>query len=478
MTRTDAVQSRRSAPRWVAGYVLAVRAGDLVAAVVATVVAHAVRFGDDPAGPQGALLMVAFPVAWVLLIQMSGGYEPRELGTGDAEFRSVLRAGVVLLAGIAFVSYALALELSRGLVVLAVPAAVLLTAVLRYAVRRQVHRLRAEGRCMRTVVAVGRERSVLDLVQQLRRDRYCGIQVVAACVPDPARADLLVAAGVPVLGDLATAGAVVYETGADAVAVTSASETAASYLRKLSWELEGSGVELLVAPGLMEVAGPRLHMRPFVGLPLLAVEEPYFRGSRRVVKTLLDRVAAAGALLVLLPLLAAVAVAVRLDSAGPVLYRQSRVGKDGRPFLIYKFRSMVDGAHALRSHGQDENLNSDGLLFKARNDARVTRVGRLLRRYSLDELPQLLNVVCGSMSLVGPRPPLPDEVALYDSSVQRRLLVLPGLTGLWQVSGRSDLTWEESVRLDLRYVENWSLSLDLMILWKTVATVVRARGAY
>lgn len=470
--------ARRSTPRWVGRYAFAVRVTDVLASLAATLLAHAVRLGDEALAPQSLWLIAAFPVVWLVLVQLSGGYEQRELGTGATEFRSVMRAGVVLLAGIALVSYAFALELSRGLVVVAAPSAVALTAGLRYVVRRRVHRLRAQGRCMRTVVAVGRERAVLDLVEQLRRDRYCGIDVVAACVPDPVHADLLRAADVPVLGDLGTAAAVVQSTGADAVAVTSASETAATYLRRLSWELEGSGVELLVAPGLMEVAGPRLHVRPFVGLPLLSVEEPDFHGSRRVVKTLVDKVVAATALVLMLPLLLAIAVAVRCDSRGPVLYRQERVGKGGRPFVMLKFRSMVDGAHAMREAGSADNLNGDGLLYKVRDDRRITRVGHLLRRYSLDELPQLLNVLGGSMSLVGPRPPLPDEVALYDSSVQRRLLVTPGLTGLWQVSGRSDLTWDESVRLDLRYVENWSLSLDLMILWKTLSTVVRARGAY
>jgi exopolysaccharide biosynthesis polyprenyl glycosylphosphotransferase len=265
--------------------------------------------------------------------------------------------------------------------------------------------------------------------------------------------------------------------GADTIAVTSARETAAQYLRELSWKLEGTGIELLVAPGLIEIAGPRLHIRPFEGLPLLAVEEPCFEGWRRVVKGGVDRAIAALALLVLAPVLVAVALAVRLTSRGPVLFRQQRVGLHGRVFTMVKFRSMVADADAHLDGLRDANV-SDGLLFKVRSDPRVTPVGRWLRQLSLDELPQLFNVLCGSMSLVGPRPPLPGEVARYDTSVSRRLLVKPGLTGLWQISGRSDLPWEESVRLDLRYVENWSLALDLLIMWKTARAVLSRSGAY
>jgi exopolysaccharide biosynthesis polyprenyl glycosylphosphotransferase len=259
--------------------------------------------------------------------------------------------------------------------------------------------------------------------------------------------------------------------------VTSASETAAQYLRQLSWQLEGTGIELLVAPGLIEVAGPRLHIRPFEGLPLLSIEQPCFEGWRRVIKGGADRAVAGLVLVLLAPVLAGIALAVKLNSPGPVLYRQERVGLNGRSFTMLKFRSMVVDADRRLEDLRGDNI-SDGLLFKMRSDPRVTPVGRLLRRLSLDELPQLFNVLRGTMSLVGPRPPLPGEVARYDTSVSRRLLVKPGLTGLWQISGRSDLSWEESVRLDLRYVENWSLAMDALILWKTGRAVLSRSGAY
>jgi exopolysaccharide biosynthesis polyprenyl glycosylphosphotransferase len=357
-----------------------------------------------------------------------------------------------------------------------IPALTTGTLLVRFTARKVLVVLRMNGRCTKRVVVVGRGGAVLDLVAGMQRAGYAGLEVVAACVTPDDRGTVRKMTGVPVAGlDDVVDTAVRY--GAEAIAVTSASETAAEYLRRLSWQLEGSGLELLVAPGLIEVAGPRLHIRPFEGLPLLTVEAPQFEGWRRLVKGAVDRAAAAAAILLLAPVLLAIAAAVRLTSPGPVLYRQERVGADGRRYTMLKFRSMVDGA--------DDKLQellalneTDGLLFKMRQDPRVTPVGRWLRRFSLDELPQLFNVLGGSMSLVGPRPPLVTEVERYDTSVSRRLLVKPGLTGLWQISGRSDLSWEESVRLDLRYVENWTLALDLLILWKTASAVLRSRGAY
>jgi exopolysaccharide biosynthesis polyprenyl glycosylphosphotransferase len=264
----------------------------------------------------------------------------------------------------------------------------------------------------------------------------------------------------------------------DSVAVLGCPEMDGPTLRRLSWALEGSRTDFIVAPALLDVAGPRIAIRPVCGLPLLHVEQPEFSGMRRIVKAAVDRAAAGVALLLLTPVLLAIAAAVKASSPGPVLFRQVRVGRDGSIFTILKFRTMTADAEQRLPDVMHLNANSDGLLFKIPDDPRLTRVGRVLRRYSLDELPQLLNVLAGSMSLVGPRPPLPTEVEQYHLDLHRRLLVKPGLTGLWQISGRADLSWDEAVRLDLRYVENWSLTLDLLILWKTVAVVLRGRGAY
>jgi exopolysaccharide biosynthesis polyprenyl glycosylphosphotransferase len=442
-------------------------------------VAGACVLGTHPdAAPTTSLFWasVGLLVAWPVLLHATGAHAERVFGTGSDEYRAVGRAGFLLLALAGFASYAADLDLSRALVVGAVPALAAGTLLGRFAARCALRGLRAQGRCTKRVVVVGRGTAALELVDRLRREQFAGLEVVAACVTPDDRDRVARVAGVPVggLDDVLTLAG---HLGADTIAVTSASETASQYLRSLSWQLEGTGIELLVAPGLVEVAGPRLHIRPFEGLPLLSVEQPRFEGWQRVVKGGLDRVVAALALLLLAPVLLAIATAVKVTSPGPVLYRQERVGVNGQAFTMLKFRSMVVDADRQVDALRAQNI-SDGLLFKMRVDPRVTPVGRVLRRLSLDELPQLLNVLGGSMSLVGPRPPLPGEVARYDTSVSRRLLVKPGLTGLWQISGRSDLSWQESVRLDLRYVENWSLAMDLLILVKTVRAVVSSSGAY
>jgi exopolysaccharide biosynthesis polyprenyl glycosylphosphotransferase len=246
----------------------------------------------------------------------------------------------------------------------------------------------------------------------------------------------------------------------------------------MAWSLEGSGINLLVAPALTDIAGPRINIRPVSGLPLLQIAEPEFTGAGRVLKRVMDVLGSLALLVVLSPVLLAVATAVRAHDGGPVLFRQTRIGRGGQPFTILKFRTMaIDAEDRLAAlHAQNDH-GDGGVLFKLRDDPRITSVGRHLRRFSLDELPQLLNVLRGQMSLVGPRPPLPSEVERYEQHVHRRLLVKPGMTGLWQVSGRSDLDWSETVRLDLYYVENWAVSLDIEILWKTLRAVIHGSGA-
>jgi exopolysaccharide biosynthesis polyprenyl glycosylphosphotransferase len=283
---------------------------------------------------------------------------------------------------------------------------------------------------------------------------------------------------VPVLGSLTQVMQAVEEANADTVAVASGPGMSPAVLRRLSWEIEGTGIGLVVAPALLDVAGPRISVRPVAGLPLLHVEEPELSGVRQLMKATVEWLFATVAFLLALPVLIGLAVLVRLDSHGAPLFRQTRVGKAGREFTVYKLRTMRADAESLLDSLREQNEAADGLLFKIREDPRVTRVGKWLRKWSLDELPQLWNVVRGDMALVGPRPPLPGEVALYGPEVARRLLVRPGITGLWQVSGRSNLSWDDSIRLDLYYVENWSLALDAMIVWKTVFAIFRRDGAF
>lgn len=475
-------QPRRTS-RWQRSYVRSVVVGDVAAALLAGAAAYALRFGGDGGdatlaiGASPMWMVFALPVLWVFVMLLTRTYEQRFLGVGSEEFQRVLVGATSLVALVGTTSWAFKLEIARGFVVVALPLATLLTLLVRYALRKGLHRRRTEGECLQSVVAVGHRGAVAALVRQVRRSSYHGLSVTAACVPGGESDDELRGLGVPVLGGLEDVAAVARRIDADTVAVLTCPELDGPALRCLGWDLESTHAELVVAPAVTEVIGPRVAIRPICGLPLLHLERPELRGIRRLGKGAVDRTAAALALLALAPLLLGIAMMVVLDSRGGALFRQVRVGRDGRPFTMFKFRSMVpDAEQRLVDLTQIDEGN--GVLFKVRADPRITRVGRWMRRYSLDELPQLLNVLRGDMSLVGPRPPLASEVELYGDDVRRRLLVKPGLTGLWQINGRSDLDWDESVRLDLRYVENWSFAFDFMILWKTAGAVLRGRGAY
>jgi exopolysaccharide biosynthesis polyprenyl glycosylphosphotransferase len=456
---------------------------DLTAAGLAVLCALSLRFGwmnNNPFTSQYALVGVALPFAWVAMVALNRAYEGRFVGAGQAEFERIFRSFLWVTALVAFGSYITRSEIARGFILVALPLTLVLDLIGRYVARKVLHRLRARGSAMTAVLVVGAASSITEFNAMLHRDRFAGLRVVGACLPSAA--DTLLGSAkeldVPVLGDVDSILEALRVSGADTVAVLASGEISPQKLRWISWQLEGTSINLVVAPGLMEVAGTRLHIQPVSGLPLLHVEQPEFTGFRRFLKGAVDRSAALLALLLLSPLIGAIWLAIRVSSHGPAFFRQVRIGRDGREFTMLKFRSMYVDAESRLAELQEHNVNGDGLLFKLRNDPRVTRVGRVLRKYSLDELPQLVNVFVGQMSLVGPRPPLPAEVARYGDDVRRRLLVKPGVTGLWQVSGRSDLSWEESVRLDLRYVENWSPALDLMILWKTAFAVLSKSGAY
>jgi exopolysaccharide biosynthesis polyprenyl glycosylphosphotransferase len=447
---------------------------DVSVAVVAAIAAAGVRFGSHP-NDRYLMLSLALPLLWTLAVRVFGGYEGRYLGAGSDEFRRVLNAGLCLTGALALISYAVNNELSRVYLLISMQVIVLLDLAVRLILRKRLHQARRRGRCMSTVVAVGHENAVSQLVSELRRESHHGLDVVAACLAgDSATGEV---AGVPVVGDLDDAASVVRNLNAGTVAVLSCPEMDGVKLRTLAWELEKTGAELCVAPALLDVAGPRTTVRPTAGLTLLHVDHPQLSGPRQIVKDLFDRSVAAFGLLALSPLLIAVVMAVRLSDHGPALFTQTRVGKGGEPFTMYKFRTMVVDAESRLAGIRDKN-DSDGVLFKMRRDPRITALGARLRKWSLDELPQLVNVLRGEMSLVGPRPALPEETAVYADHVRRRLVVKPGLTGMWQVNGRSDLSWDESVRLDLRYVENWSFALDLQILWKTFSVIFRGAGAY
>jgi len=412
---------------------------------------------------------------WMGVLAGSGAYDARIFAVGTEEFRRILSASFVLFGSVAILSYALKLQLPRSLVALALPLGVGALILERFAVRRWLHLRRRRGAFQHRVVVLGEPAASHHLAQQLSLDPNVGFDVLGYLVPtaSPRRnADPLV------LGTLEETLDVVREHGVDTIAVTASSDISHDFVRQLSWRLEGSGVDLLVASAVADVAGPRISMRPLAGLPLLYVDEPTLSAWTRVFKRAFDIVISLAALVLLAPLLLVIAVLVRRTSPGPAIFRQERVGRDGTVFTILKFRSMVDGADAqleavLAQHGRVVEP-----LYKVTSDRRVTPLGRVLRRWSLDELPQLVNVLRGDMALVGPRPQRPEEVHHYQDLEPLRLAARPGVTGLWQVSGRSAVSWEEAVRLDLYYVANWSLALDFTILLRTFLAVLRGEGAY
>ncbi|MHA6795999.1 sugar transferase [Pseudonocardia bannensis] len=474
-----AARVAKGGSRWESRYTRAVIAVDLVLITIVAVIGG--LFGPD--------ITIGIPHAqWVLVTVAAAltagclpacrAWEPRVLGQGAEEFGRVFRAAATSAIVLGLVGLAAGVEDVRLWTFVITPGTGLLLIGARYGLRRGLHRRRRhQGTCMHQVLAVGTPQSVAELVVRTRDARHFGWVVAGACTTNGRGfGDEDTIAGVPVVGDLEILPRLVDDGRYRIVAVTPSPDWSPQRLHRLAWDLEDSGAELVVDPGIMEVAGPRLHIKPVDGLPLLRLTKPTFGGLSQIVKGGFDRLSALLLLLVLLPVFVAIGVAVKLDG-GPVFFRQTRVGRGGSAFRMIKFRSMVVDAEQRRLDLLDANEGA-GPLFKMRHDPRVTRVGRLLRRYSLDELPQLFNVLGGSMSLVGPRPPLPEEVLTYSREQHRRLHVRPGLTGLWQVSGRSNLSWEESIRLDLRYVENWSLALDALILWKTLGAVMKGEGAY
>lgn len=465
-------------PRWQTRYMLAVVLVDVVATSTAILVDIVVGFGTESSSGSIALPLALLTVLLVVVgLRAQRAWDPRILGAGSEEFNRLLRGFAIAGILLCIIGLATLLSATRPWVFGVIPLAAVLATLGRLALRKWLHMRRRSGSCVLKVLAVGCEDSLVTFLAGSRRDTSTGWSVAGICTPTATgRGRSGEIRGVPVVGDLDSVASIALSGHYDAVAVAAAPGWSPARLRRLAWDLEGTRIELVVDPGLMEVAGPRLHITPVDGLPLLRLTQPDFSGAPWLVKHAMDRVGAALLLLILSPLLLMVAAAVKLDG-GPVFYRQVRVGRHGVPFRMVKFRSMTVDADRRRDALLPAN-DGAGPLFKMRQDPRVTRFGAVLRRYSMDELPQLLNVLSGAMTLVGPRPPLPEEVATYDREAQRKLLVRPGLTGLWQVSGRSDLTWEEAVRLDLRYVENWTLALDALILWKTLGAVVRGSGAY
>ncbi len=480
---------RSSRAKWQQRYGNWLATSDVIVVVGVVAAAQILRFGNVTNGNLWAgyasvaysAVSVLIAFAWALALTIYHTRAHRVIGAGPEEFRRVWTATLWVFGVIAVISTLFKLEIARGYLAIAFPLGLFALSVNRHLARRYVAAQRRRGRFTTAVLAVGDPRSVKALAQSLAQHSAEGYTVVGACTLGIVQRENIVVPGLgplrvfPYEADIRQA---ITASQADTVALTSAGELGPEGIRDLSWQLEKLGVDLVVSPGIVDVAGPRLTVRPVGDLPLIHVDKPQYQGAKRFQKRAFDVCFSLLALLAASPLMVAAAVAVKVTSRGPVFYRAERIGLDGVPFRMIKFRSMVVDADRRLAEVADLNESVGGVLFKIRMDPRVTRVGRLLRRYSIDELPQFINVVRGDMSVVGPRPPVRSEVETYDHRVRRRLLVRPGITGLWQISGRSDLSWDDSVRLDLSYVENWSMLSDLAIAAKTVGAICRGSGAY
>lgn len=479
--------ARKSHRRWRSQYSRRLRLIDASVVVWAVAGAYGVRFGfsdlsnDNSQDFDYLVLSAALTVAWWLMLGFWGSREPTVLGSGSEEYKRILAASAWLFGFVAIVSYALRIDTARGFVGLAFPAGALGLLAARWIIRQHLALERSRGHSASRVLIIGGPHSAAHLVRSLRSAPTAGyvptaVHLPGASLPNSILHDL----GIPVTGvesDVRAILQVIEEADVDAVAISAGVGLTPEDLRKLGWELAALEIGMILAPALTDVAGPRIHTQPVAGLPLIHVSTPKLTGGKKVAKRTFDVACAGFLVMVLSPVFIIVALGVKLTSLGPILYQQERIGLRGTTFKMLKFRSMkVDAdselAALLKTQGSEKRP-----LFKVENDPRITPIGRFLRKFSLDELPQLLNVLGGSMSLVGPRPQRAGEVALYDDAAHRRLYVSPGMSGLWQVSGRSNLTWEESIRLDLYYVENWSLMGDIVILFKTFKAVFASTGA-
>ncbi|CAN5330065.1 sugar transferase [soil metagenome] len=462
--------------------------GDLAVVSLSVWIAYLLRFGES--GPPTTLgrwnvgylsFGIGLVLMWLVALTLVRSRDSRVVGSGPDEYRRVGKATVLLFGWFAIFSVLFKFDSSRGYLAVVLPLGLTALLLERWVLRLRLRKRRRAGFDICRVVVVGGTRSAESMARRFESDIVSGYRAVGVWVPDRhSLADEFIQAGasrIPVFGNERDLIEIINSEHADTVAVTDTEHLGPDGMSELAWELEGLEVDLLVAPNVIDVAGPRMHMRALSNMPFIHLDEPQYVGASRLGKVLFDRGLSAAFIVVMLPLFVGVAIAVKLTSSGPVLYRQERIGRDGATFDVLKFRTMKVGAEAELAKLMAAQGTGATPLFKVEDDPRVTYIGRFLRKYSLDELPQLFNVLRGDMSLVGPRPQVADEVQLYDHKARRRLKVKPGMTGLWQVSGRSSLSWDETVKLDLSYVENWSIAADTVILMRTLRAVVASEGA-
>lgn len=489
LTRQTSIDTPASlVAAWQRAYAKRLFITDLVVIVVSVYASQFIRFGPagdvlSIPGEEGqayqlsyTLVSAILALTWFVSLALFATRDRNIIGAGTVEYRRITDATIRVFAVLAIVAFLLQSEVGRLYLLVALPLGLSMLLISRWLWRKWLLRRRAAGGFSHRAILMGERGKSVHVAQQMGREGATGIVIVGA-ITERGTSEQELAPGIPVLGDYTSLTRVLEEARADTVVFTGADTIDPRGMRQLGWALEATSTNLIVAPALTDVAGPRIHARPVAGLPLIQVDYPEFEGRKYAAKRAFDLVVGFLALVLLSPLFLVLAILVRRDSPGPAFYTQERVGLNGKRFHMLKFRSMVVDADVQLPTLLDRT-DGNGMLFKLKSDPRITRVGAVLRRYSLDELPQLINVLNGDMSLVGPRPPLASEVERYDEWTRRRLLVRPGITGLWQTQGRSDLSWEDSVRLDLYYVENWSLTGDVIILYRTIRAVAKAEGAY
>lgn len=472
---------------WEARYGRKLLATDVLIVVGTIIFAQYVRFGVaaeeleipvEGAGDFGVAytaLSALIAAVWVFALSLSGTRDPNVIGIGPSEYIKVANSTFFVFGMFAILSFASKAQIGRGYLLIALPLGLFLLLISRWLWRKRLHSQRGRGKNSYRTLILGDWAKSRHVAKQIMSSPANGFWIVGAATEKRGHSTLV--KDIPIVSGFEGAVGAIDALNVDTVILTSSDAIPPRLVREIGWQLESRGVDLIVAAALTDVAGPRIHTRPVAGLPLIHVEFPTFSGPKHFSKRVFDFLVSSVLLILFALPMALIAFIVYFTSEGPVFFRQERIGLNGRPFSMFKFRSMIPDAEKQLSELLPDS-EGNGVLFKMKNDPRVTRVGRVLRKYSLDELPQLVNVWRGEMSLVGPRPPLKTEVDSYVEWVSRRLLVKPGITGLWQVSGRSNLSWEDSVRLDLYYVENWSLIGDILLLLRTVRTVVRSEGAY
>ncbi|MFE9324772.1 sugar transferase [Nocardia sp. NPDC052278] len=483
---------RSERERWQAEYVRRLATTDFAVIAVAVGLAQLIRFGGPVAPPLAwpmpyeigyTVVSVLLALTWLAFLAACNSRSPQVVGSGSEEYRRLVSATLRLFGALAIMSLIFQIEFARGYLAIALPlglVGLMVSRLLRRLHTRQ--RRRREGEYRTSVLVVGWPEAAQAMATAFSRDPDSGYQVVGVCIPDggtDATEYAIRASGksFSVVGDDRSVLDAVRRSGADTVAVTATDHLGPVELRRMAWDLDPLGIELIVAPGVVDIAGTRQTNRQVAGMPMLHIAKPQYDRAKSTGKAVFDMCFAGAVLFAILPAMVGIAMLVKLTSPGPVFYRSERIGRGGKPFQMIKFRSMYVDADRNAAALIEAN-GGNPVFFKMKDDPRITPIGKVIRKFSLDELPQFLNVVRGEMSVVGPRPQVQREVDTYDGNMRRRLLVKPGVTGLWQVSGRSDLSLEDAVRLDLSYVENWSMILDLLLIAKTIGAVARGEGAY